>query len=52
MRVHPKETKDDGLIRDTTRDVINKSIDVLPIELNLPRYQYLRAGHKASKKIT
>lgn len=51
MRVYSKETEGSGLITDITGAVINKSIDLLPIELHLPGYQYCGPGTRLSERL-
>ena len=51
MRVYPNRKEGGGLVSDVLGSVINKSIDLLPIEIHLPGYQYCGPGTNLSKRL-
>lgn len=51
MRVYSKKIEGSGLLSDIAGTVINKSIDLLPVELHIPGYQYCGPGTKLSKRL-
>ena len=51
MRVYPNKKEGSGLVSNILGTVINKSIDLLPVELHLPGYQYCGPGTKLSQRL-
>lgn len=51
MRVYQNEIEGSGLVSDIVGSVINKSVDLLPVELHIPGYQYCGPGTKLSERL-
>ena len=51
MRVYRNDKEGSGLVGDILGTVINKSIDLLPVELHIPGYQYCGPGTKLAKRL-
>lgn len=51
MRVYQNKKEGRGLVSDIVGTVINKSIDLLPVELHIPGYQYCGPGTRLTKRL-
>lgn len=51
MRVYRDDKEGSGLVGNILGTVINKSIDLLPVELHIPGYQYCGPGTKLAKRL-
>lgn len=51
MRVYQCKKEGSGLVGNIFGTVINKSIDLLPVELHLPGYQYCGLGTNLAKRL-
>lgn len=51
MRVYSKKIEGCGLLTDIAGTVVNKAIDLLPVELHIPGYQYCGPGTRLSKRL-
>ena len=51
MHLYPNKIEGGGLVSNILGKVINKSIDLLPVELHLPGYQYCGPGTNLAKRL-